>query len=59
MGQALAGRPARVRWGGEVDKDAIVEEVGERPVTDVVEEAGDPERLDDEALARGGLAARR
>ena len=59
VGQPLAGRPARVRRGGEVDEDVLVEEVGERPVADVVEEPGDPERLDDEALARRRLAARR
>ena len=39
-------------------QDVLVEEVGERPVPDVVEQAGDAQRLDDEALGRDGLAGR-
>ena len=37
----------------------VVEEVGERPVADVVEQAGHPQRLDDQALGRDGLAGAR
>ena len=37
----------------------LVEEVGERPVPDVVEQAGHPQRLDDQALGRERLAGRR
>ena len=54
---ALAGGPARVGGRGEARQDVVVEEVGERPVADVVEQPGDPQRLDDEPLRRD--AARR
>ena len=59
VGQPLAGRPPRVRRRGEGGEDVVVEEVGERPVADVVEEPGDPERLDDEALATGAASPAR
>ena len=39
---------------GKGGQDLVVEEVGERAVPDVVEEAGHPQRLDDQALRRGG-----
>ena len=58
VGQPLARRPARVGRRGERRQDVVVEEVGERPVADVVEEPGDPERLDDQALGRRRLAGR-
>ena len=54
MGQPLAVDPARVRRGREGGQDVVVEEVGEWPVADVVQQARDPQRLDDEAFARGG-----
>ena len=57
VGQALAGAAAGVLRGGEGREHPVVEEVGERPVADVVEEARDPQRLDDEPLGRA--AARR
>ena len=59
MGQPLAGRPARVGGRREGGQHVVVEEVGERPVPDVVEQAGHPQRLDDEALGRERLAGRR
>ena len=55
MGQSLAGHLARIGRGREGGEDVIVEEVRERPMADVMEQAGDPERFDDEALARNGL----
>ena len=57
VGQPLAGRPARVGRRREGGQHVVVEEMGERPVADVVEQAGHPQRLDDEALGRD--AARR
>ena len=57
MGEPLAGHLARIGRGRKSGEDVIVEEVGERPVSDVMEEPRDPERLDDQALARNGLAA--
>ena len=59
MGQPLAGRPARVGRRRERGQHVVVEEVGERPVADVVEQAGHPQRLDDEALGRDRLAGGR
>ena len=59
VGEALAGRPARVGRRREGGQDVVVEEVGERPVPDVVEQPGHPQRLDDEALGRRRLAERR
>ena len=46
--------PARRGSAGRLERveDVLVEEVGERPVSDVVEQAGDPQRLDDQALGR-------
>ncbi len=41
-------RPSAGR--GERGQDVVVEEVGERPVAHVVEEAGHAQRLDDETL---------
>ena len=52
--------PAARRASGGAGKrgeDVVVEEVGERPVADVVEEPGDPERLDDQALATAARLA--
>ena len=37
---------------GKRGQDVLVEEVGERSVPDVVEQAGHPQRLDDQALGR-------
>ncbi len=59
VGQPLARGPARVARGIERAEELLVEEVGEWSVTDIVEEAGDPERLDDEALGRQRLVGRR
>ena len=56
VGHPLAGRPARVGGGREGGQHVVVEEVGERSVPDVVEQAGHPHRLDDEALRRERLA---
>ena len=58
VGQALGAGPARVDRGGEGGQELLVEEVGERPVADVVEEARDPQRLDDQPLGRDRLAGR-
>ena len=58
VGQSLAGRPAGVGRRLEGGQDVLVEEVGERPVADVVEQPGHPHRLDDEAFGRGRFAGR-
>jgi hypothetical protein len=52
MAERLGRRPAGVARGGEVTEDVIVEEMGERTVADVVEQAGHAERLDHEPLGR-------
>ncbi len=46
--------PSPTRIGGrrEGGQHVVVEEVGERSMPDVVQQAGDPERLDDQALGR-------
>ena len=54
VGERLAAGPARVGRGGERGQDVVVEEVGERAVPDVVEQAGHPQGLDDQALGRDG-----
>ena len=54
---ALGTRPPSVDRGGEGGQHVLVEEVGERPVAHVVEQAGDPQRFDDQPLGRD--AARR
>ena len=59
VGQALAGRPAGIRRRREGRQHVVVEEVRERAVPDVVEQPGHPQRLDDQALGRDGLAGRR
>ena len=51
----LAGPPGIGRRR-EAGQDVVVEEVGERPVPDVVEQAGHPQGLGDEALGRDGFA---
>ena len=54
--------PAGRRGSGgaaNAGQHVVVEEVGERAVPDVVEQAGHPERLDDQALGRRRLARRR
>ena len=56
MRQALGTLPARVRWCGKPGQDVVVEEMGERPVAHVVQEAGDAQGLDDQALRRNRLA---
>ena len=56
VGQPLAGGPAGVGRRRERGQDVVVEEVGERPVPDVVEQPGDPQRLDDEPLRGDRLA---
>ena len=58
---SAACRPdaARIRRRREGGQDLLVEEVGERAVSDVVEEARDPERLDDEPLRRRRPSRRR
>ena len=54
VAERLRPGPAVVGRGREVAQDVVVEEVGERAVADVVEQAGDPEGLDDEPLGRDG-----
>ena len=56
--EALAGASARVLRRGKGGEHSVVEEVGERAMAHVVEQARDPERLDDEALGREGLVRR-
>ena len=55
VGQPLAVRPPRIGGRLELGQDVVVEEVGERPVPDVMEEPGHPQRLDDEPLGRDRL----
>ena len=57
MGQALAPDAPGIRRRGEVAQDVLVEEVGERPVPDVMQQPGQPQRLHDQPL-RGRLRAR-
>ena len=57
VGEPLAGAAPRVFGGGKGREHAIVEEVRERAVADVVQEPRDPERLDDEPF-RGQRLAR-
>ena len=45
VGQALGVRPARIGGRLERRQDVVVEEVGERPVPDVVEQPGHPHGL--------------
>ena len=52
MGQALAPATARIRRRGEVAQHMLVEEMGEGPVADVVQQPGKPQRLDHEAFGR-------
>ncbi len=52
VGKPLVARPADVVRGGEGMQDVVVEEVGERTVPDVVEEARHAECLDDEPFRR-------
>ena len=52
-----AGRRASA-GAGKRRQHVVVEEVGERSVPDVVEQAGHPHRLDDEALRGQRLAGR-
>ena len=56
--QRLGPGPAWVGGRRERREELLVEEVRERPVPHVVEEARDPQRLDDEPLGRDGLARR-
>ena len=56
--QGLAVRPSLVGRRGECRQDVLVEEVRERSVPHVVEEARDAQRLDDEPLGRDALAGR-
>ena len=55
MGQPLGGGPARVGRGGEGGQDVVVEEMGERPVADVVEQSGHAQGLDHQAFRRDRL----
>ena len=48
----FAPAPARSTGAGKAAEDLVVEEVRERAVPHVVEEAGDSQRLDDQALGR-------
>ena len=52
VAERLGARAAGVGRGREVVQDVIVEEMGERSVAHVMEQAGDPERLDDQPLGR-------
>ena len=52
MGERLSLRAPRVLGSRERREHVVVEEVGEGTVPHVVEEAGDPKRLDDEPLRR-------
>ena len=56
--QALARASPRVLGRGKGREHPVVEEVRERPVADVMEEARDAQRLDDQALGRERLARR-
>ena len=53
--------PGRRGSAGRVERrqDVVVEEVGERSVPDVVEQAGHAQRLGDQALGRDGRRRRR
>ena len=59
MGQPLGTVTARIGRRAERRQHVIVEEVGERPVPDVVEQTGDAQRLDHESLGRDRLLAGR
>ena len=52
VGEPLGARPARIGRRLEVGEDVVVEEVGERSVAHVVEEAGHAQGLGDQALGR-------
>ena len=58
VGERLAVRAARVVRRGEGRQHVVVEEVGERPVTHVMEQPRHPHRLDDEALGRDARIGR-
>ena len=57
MGERLGTRSPSVDRGGEGGQHVLIEEVGERPVAHVVEQAGDPQRFDDQPLGRDEIAA--
>ena len=52
VAEGLRHRPAGVGGCREVDQDVVVEEVGERAMADVVEQARDAQGLDDQPLGR-------
>ncbi len=58
VAEPLRAGPARVGRRVEGVQDVLIEEVGERSMADVMEQAGDPEGLDDQALGRDRLAQR-
>jgi hypothetical protein len=58
VGQSLAGGPAHVGGCRKGRQGVLVEEMSERSVPDVVQQAGHPHRLDDQALGRGRVAGR-
>ena len=53
MREALPLRSARICWGGEGFKHRVVEEVRERSVANVVQQAGNAERFDNESFTWG------
>ena len=59
MGQPLGAVAARIGRRAERGQHVIVEEVGERPVPDVVEQAGNAQRLDHEPFGRDRALAGR
>src|ERR1019366_529826 len=58
MSQPFGPRPAGIGWRLEGDQDMLIEEVGKRTMTDVVEQARDPEGLDHHAFGGNRITAR-
>ena len=56
--EPLAGIAAGMRRRGPARQDVLVEEVGEGPVAHVVQQPGDPQRLDHERLGRDRVLRR-
>ena len=58
MSQPFGPRPAGIGWRLECDQDMLIEEVGKRTMTDIVEQARDPEGLDHDAFGGNPITAR-
>jgi hypothetical protein len=52
MGKGLGGGPPRIQRRREPRQHVVVEEVGERPMPDVVQQSGDSQCLDNQPLGR-------